>query len=542
MATLNPSDRVAAVEALGWSRPPDALPQLLSYLADPDRTVQRVAVVALGRLADPAAIGPLLAALSDSDALLRSAVIDALAQIASPRAAPALLEALHDPDPAVRRGAARALGRIGEPQTADGLAAALHDPDAYVCQAARRAILRIEELRGMPGLLASFENGPPETALPGRPQAPPAGGRGSSAGGHSVSHRRHHAHHRKHRSTCRREFLPWLQTGHIVGAVAMFALASLLALLAWFWFRPLGPRLPALAASVDGASPQAAALPAAAPDPMCGGPPVEYVMLVGIDAENGDYTSNSAFADVIRIARVDYSYGRLSLLAIPRDLWVSIPGMEQYGIKANRIKTAYTYGYHYQVPGGGPALLTQTLSEHFGVRVDHYVVANFAVFENGIDALGGIDMVLDEPLGTPGGPDPYFPAGPQHLDGASALAYSRLRPDNSSDLYRIDRQTQLLVALRDRLVSPDMLSRLPAVIGATRRAVVTDLSPSDINRLLCFARQVSPEAITAVDLDPSTFSSAIDAFGYERLIPDEPAVAAFVSAFNAGNIPAASAP
>ena len=82
------------------------------------------------------------------------------------------------------------------------------------------------------------------------------------------------------------------------------------------------------------------------------------LLAVGADNDAGYYRG---LADVIRIFRLDFQEPSITLLAFPRDLWVSIPGLEEYGITAKRINTAYFYGNLYRLPGGGPTLLAQNI-------------------------------------------------------------------------------------------------------------------------------------------------------------------------------------
>ena len=147
-------------------------------------------------------------------------------------------------------------------------------------------------------------------------------------------------------------------------------LAVILSIVLLSWKRAMGPELISLESS--GASVDVQPMSTPASEPSCGGPPVMTLLLVGSDAHSSDFATG--FADVIRIARIDFVSHTVVLLAVPRDLWVPIPGLEDHGIVNNRIKTAYTYGQRYGTPGGGPSLLAQTLVLNFGLQVDHYVI------------------------------------------------------------------------------------------------------------------------------------------------------------------------
>ncbi len=503
----DPDRRISRLESLGWSRDVAALPELLTALQDSDPPVRRVAVSALGQVGDPSVVPSLLAVLVDPDPGVRQAVATALADLADPRAMSGLLRILHDPDPAVRCAAARALGRLGDPAALPGLLAAAQDPHPYVRQAVERALSLLRQTHSQMEMSPHWMAGPPsaEPALTSRLP--------------SARRRRHP----------RRRALGWV-LGGLIALVAVLAGTGL-----WMWNRPLGPRLSDRTVAPAGvilATPLPSPIPAA--PPRCGGPPVLFVLVAGLDTPLGGYETGAA--DVIRVARIDFVTPSATVLAIPRDLWVPIPGMDVHGIPANRIKAAFAYGVHYQVPGGGPGLLVDTLAYNFGVVVDRYAVANFNAFAAGIDAVGGIDLYVPEPVGSPDSSDPYFAMGWHHMDGATALQYARLRPGNSSDLYRIDRQTALMLALRDRVFSSEVLPSLPALIRSMQESVLTDLSPAEINMLVCIGRAIDSDHIRTLTIDPTLMTSIIDEYGYERLQPDFEGIRRFVQTFNAGEV------
>jgi len=454
--------------------------------------------------------------LRHPDRAVRCAAARALGHSGDPRAVPALIAALRDPDAAVRRAAAEALGYIGDPRAVPALCEALDAVDVYLRQAADRALLRIEHLSRLP------PSAPPPITVP----APLA-----SAFGVPLS---------------LPEEEPAAPSAVLRIALILITALALLGMLAlaaaWLWNRPLGPRLIAQAADNPPISPSGKATPAPqavqpTAQPICGGPPVMRILVVGLDETDPTYSGFGGFADVIRIARVDFTTPSVTVLALPRDLWVPIPGMEQYGVEANRLKTAYPYGNRYGFPGGGIGLLVGTLAANFGVQVDRYVVVDEAAFRNGIDAIGGVDIYLPEPVGGSQPQEAYFAAGWHHLDGQAALRFARLRPANTSDLYRIRRQDLLIEAIRAKLLNPQTLPALPRLIGELRGSLLTDLSPAEINMLVCVAHRLEEGGLRTITLDPTLMTSLVDEYGYERLLPDREAIARFVAAFNAGQVP-----
>lgn len=129
-----------------------------------------------------------------------------------------------------------------------------------------------------------------------------------------------------------------------------------------------------------------------------------------------------------------------SLISIPRDSYVAVPG---YGMQ--KINASYAYG--------GPKLLRETVELATGVYTDGYVEVGFEGFSTIVDAVGGVEICLDEPLQDPrAGLD--LPAGCQTLDGAEALGYVRTRyEDPNGDLGRVERQREFLAALADEVLS-----------------------------------------------------------------------------------------
>lgn len=152
------------------------------------------------------------------------------------------------------------------------------------------------------------------------------------------------------------------------------------------------------------------------------------------------------------------------LVSIPRDSYVTVPGHGQ-----GKINSAYALG--------GPKLLTRTVEQATGLRLDHYAEIDFLGFTRVVDALDGVRICLDKPLrDEKSGAD--LDAGCQNLDGRQALAFVRARySDPEGDLGRVKRQRQLLSALVEKGTSaPVVLNpfRLYPFLGAALDAVTVD--------------------------------------------------------------------
>jgi LCP family protein required for cell wall assembly len=129
-----------------------------------------------------------------------------------------------------------------------------------------------------------------------------------------------------------------------------------------------------------------------------------------------------------------------TMVSIPRDSYVPIPG---YG--SDKINAAFSEG--------GAPLLTQTVEQATGLRIDHYAEIGFGGFAVVVDELGGVTVCPGEPISDPlAGID--LPAGCQTLDGRNALGYVRSRATPRADLDRMVKQRQFMSALLHRAASP----------------------------------------------------------------------------------------
>jgi LCP family protein required for cell wall assembly len=129
-----------------------------------------------------------------------------------------------------------------------------------------------------------------------------------------------------------------------------------------------------------------------------------------------------------------------TVVSIPRDSYVPIPGHGK-----DKINSAFAMG--------GAPLLTQTVEQATGLRLDHYAEIGFSGFAGLVDALGGVTMCPTAPINDPlAGID--LPAGCQKFDGRSALGYVRTRDTPRADLDRMVNQRQFLSALLHRAASP----------------------------------------------------------------------------------------
>jgi polyisoprenyl-teichoic acid--peptidoglycan teichoic acid transferase len=255
------------------------------------------------------------------------------------------------------------------------------------------------------------------------------------------------------------------------------------------------------------------------------GTPPRAVLLVGLDLRPDEQQRGLAgHTDTIAVLALAPA-GGATLISFPRDLWVNIPG---YG--EQRLNVAYPLGAEAGQSGGGAALLARTLAAEFGLAPERWARVDFQGFADLVDALGGVEVTVPRTLVDDHYPtDDYgtrrlvIPAGRQRFDGATALAYVRTRaPD--SDFGRMERQQQVLVALRERALTPDGLVRLPGALVTLSRGVASDLSPRETLALLRTLATLPRERFRALVIGPDLAPPRTGPGGAAILVPHTPAI------------------
>lgn len=320
----------------------------------------------------------------------------------------------------------------------------------------------------------------------------------------------------------------------LVTALALFGLVFWL--YGGVWQRPLGPALQLATVTPLGmpatwtpnptstgsvlSTPKPVSVSATSPAPttnpvvgICGGPPVMNILAIGSDVRGNNYSYG--LADVIRLVRVDFVNPKVTVLEFPRDLWVEIPDIADNlnGQDHEKLNQAYLYGNrgfgYTDDPAQGPGLLARTLTLNFGTNIDHYAAVNMRTFEKIVDAVGGIDVSLPEPVDGRTATDTnkrlLFDEGTHHLDGTRALTLARIRIEGT--FARGDNQNRVLCALRDRLTSPDVVTKIPQLIQSFQDAIQTDLSPAQLGQLACLGTQIQPGNIVFAGFPEEEFKA-----------------------------------
>jgi LCP family protein required for cell wall assembly len=230
-------------------------------------------------------------------------------------------------------------------------------------------------------------------------------------------------------------------------------------------------------------------------------------LLLGADTTN---SNNSGRTDVLTIVSINRSAGTVSMLSLPRDLYVYIPGN-----RVQRINTAYGWGEQNVGEGSGPQLLMDTIRYNLGIEIDYYARVDFDGFRQIIDDLGGVDVSVDcaiedwrliEPELDPTVEENWeiftLPVGVHQMDGDLALWYARSRR-TSSDFDRGRRHQALLRALWRRIRGLNLIDQISDVWPQVLETVETNISLDTMVSLAPLALSLDTSRIASYVFRPN---------------------------------------
>jgi polyisoprenyl-teichoic acid--peptidoglycan teichoic acid transferase len=240
------------------------------------------------------------------------------------------------------------------------------------------------------------------------------------------------------------------------------------------------------------------------------------ILLLGLDQRPSE-DPNRAATDTIVVLSLDTATRTAGMLSLPRDLFVPMPNSDKLG----RINTAMAIG--------GPRYAMQTVEYNTGIQTQHYIRVNFNAVSSLVDLVGGIDVNVDQDINDPTYPDMHYGYDPfviskgmHHMDGATALKYARTR-HGASDFYRMRRQQQIMLAIRDRVLSsnaiPQLLPKAPEIFSTLSSSIATDLGLTDIINLIMLAKDITPDKITRLTVDEHSTQDWVTPSGGDVLIP-----------------------
>lgn len=278
--------------------------------------------------------------------------------------------------------------------------------------------------------------------------------------------------------------------------------------------------------AIPTATPHATPNPEFEASPMVGWQGTERVtvLVMGVDTRPSEVGYRTR-TDTMILLSVDPVAKTASMLSIPRDLYVEVPG---FGLE--RVNTAY--------PLGGAPLAVETIEYNLGVRINHYAIVDFNTFVTLVDEIGGIDVYVPTEINDPLYPDEaygydpfYMPAGMQHMDGTTALKYARTRHQDN-DWERARRQQAVIMAIRERIVSLDMLPTLISKAGALSamlgESVRTDMELEEMIALAQLASTIPQESIRQGVIDSRYVLGYETEQGAQVSIPNRPAIGGLI--------------
>jgi len=251
------------------------------------------------------------------------------------------------------------------------------------------------------------------------------------------------------------------------------------------------------------------------------------LLVMGLDYRDWESSSDASRSDTMILLSVDPVAKTAGVVSVPRDLWASIPGFDPH-----KINMAYYLGDAYKLPGGGPGLAMKTVEQVLGIPVDYYAVVNFDTFVRFIDLIDGIKVDVPEEIkvfiihdGV--GKTKIIKPGLQVLPGELALGYARARHTSGGDFDRAERQQQVIMGIRNRILEPgkfqNLLVNAPRIYAELSSGLITNLSFEDTLKLAALATQIKKKDIHRGVIDEKyvTFGRSPDNLAILIPIPDK---------------------
>ncbi|HHH40612.1 MAG TPA: LytR family transcriptional regulator, partial [Chloroflexi bacterium] len=235
--------------------------------------------------------------------------------------------------------------------------------------------------------------------------------------------------------------------------------------------------------------------------------------------------------DVVQIVSIQPAIPAVTVLSIPRDLYVYIPGFWM-----SRINFADMYGETYGYEGGGFGLLQQTMLYNLGIPIHHYVRTDFDGLIGIVDTLGGIDIPVHcrlqdyWPYPDENGEYPIkvLEPGVHHMDGETALWYARSRKTTST-FDRERRQQQVLQAIWRKARSLDLLPQVPQLWGQFQGMVATDMEFNEVASLAAIAFRLDERNVRFRNIGYRQVTPWTTPYGGSVFLPNWEAIAPVVS-------------
>lgn len=262
------------------------------------------------------------------------------------------------------------------------------------------------------------------------------------------------------------------------------------------------------------------------------------ILLMGLDLRDWE-GYDVPRTDTMILVSLNPENRTIGMLSIPRDLWADIPGFGP-----NKINTAYRLGVVNNSAGSGPGLAMKTVEKLVGMPIDYYAVIDFNAFEQFVDEIGGITVnvphrIVIDPIGDNN--TRVLKRGPREMDGAEALAYARNRDTANGDFDRAERQHQVILAIRDKIVNANMLPKLiesaPALYDDLSKGIKTNLTLMQVVRMAWLAKQIPEQNIRDAIIGQDQVEYSFSNDGQFILVPHNNAIRELVDqTFNEGPV------
>ncbi|MGB1251704.1 MAG: LCP family protein [Candidatus Promineifilaceae bacterium] len=247
------------------------------------------------------------------------------------------------------------------------------------------------------------------------------------------------------------------------------------------------------------------------------------VLMLGIDSRCDE--EGPVRTDSMMLISIDPVGKGMSLLSLPRDLWVEIPA---FGL--DRINKANYLGEINAYPGGGPTLATETVEAFLGIRVDHFITVNFEAFRDFINLIDGIQIDVPEAINDPNYPDEcygYDPfvmgTGVKSMNGPIALKYARTRATTNGDIDRAERQQAVILAVRQKILDvnmiPKLITRSPQLWRTFQDNVSTSFSETEVIQLGLLVQDIYRPNIRSGVIDFNYVYNETTPDGQQVLVP-----------------------
>ncbi|MCW3058760.1 MAG: cell envelope-related transcriptional attenuator [Capsulimonas sp.] len=251
------------------------------------------------------------------------------------------------------------------------------------------------------------------------------------------------------------------------------------------------------------------------------------ILCMGIDdnwTDTDQVYTKDARTDTLFILSLDLINHKISMLSIPRDTYAHIAGTNH----SFKINSAYQTG--------GPERAVQTVQELLGVHADHYMVLNIDATKKMVDALGGVDVNVENEMhyhDAWGHLSIDLMPGEQHLDGAQAVGFARYRhPDagkkgspEDGDDRRMYRQHVLLKGMIGKAKNLANVTQAPHLIDVGMSSIRTDLTRGQLYDLAAIFKGVQPDDIKTASIPGEDFRGPDGAWFFR---PDAPKSSAYV--------------